>query len=76
MKLLVTGASGQIGSYVLEKLIDKYEAIGVDLKSCQIKDLKDLVIQDDLRDYKFVQKIVKDEDVVIHLAAQVSVENS
>ena len=76
MKILVTGASGQIGSYVLERFMDKYDAVGVDLKPCPIKDLKDLVIQGDLRNYEFVRKVVKSVDVVIHLAAQVSVENS
>jgi len=37
--------------------------------------LKDLV-QGDLRNYEFVREIVRDIDAVIHLAAQVSVENS
>ena len=76
MKILITGASGQIGSYVLEKFVDEYDVIGIDLKPCSIKDLKDLVVQGDLRNYKFVREIVKDVDTVIHLAAQVSVENS
>jgi len=77
MKILVTGASGQIGSYVLEKFSNKYETIGVDLKKYPFKDdLEDVVIQRDLRDYKFVRGVVKDVDAVIHLAAQVSVENS
>ena len=56
--------------------MDKYEAVGVDLKPCPIKDLRDLIVRGDLRDYKFVRKIVGDIDAVIHLAAQVSVENS
>ena len=76
MKVLVTGASGQIGSYVLERFADKHDAAGVDLKPCPIKDLKDLVVQGDLRSYEFVEKVVKDVDVVVHLAAQVSIENS
>lgn len=75
MKILVTGSSGQIGSYVLERFVNK-EVIGVDLKPCPIKDMKDLVVQGDLRNYEFVRENVKDVDVVIHLAAQVSVENS
>jgi UDP-glucose 4-epimerase len=54
--------------------VDKYDAVGVDLKPCPIKDLS--VIQGDLRDYEFVKEIVRDVDAVIHLAAQVSVENS
>ena len=76
MRILITGASGQIGSYVLERFADKHDTAGVDLKPCLIKDLKDLVVRGDLRDYEFVREIVKDVDSVIHLAAQVSVENS
>ena len=76
MKILITGASGQIGSYVLERFADKHNAAGVDLKPCPIEDLKDLVVQGDLRNYEFVRNAVKDVDAVIHLAAQVSVENS
>jgi len=60
MKILVTGASGQIGSYVLEGFADKHDTAGVDLKPCSIKDLKDLVVQGDLRNYEFVRKIAKD----------------
>ncbi|AGK60094.1 Nucleoside-diphosphate-sugar epimerase [Archaeoglobus sulfaticallidus PM70-1] len=76
MKILVTGASGQIGSYVLERFVDNCDAIGVDLRRCPIKDLRDLVLQGDLRNCEFVRKVVRDMDAVVHLAAQVSVENS
>lgn len=76
MKILITGASGQIGSYVLERFVDRYDVIGIDLKPYPIKDLKDLVVQGDLRNYEFVRGIVKDVDAVIHLAAQISVKNS
>ncbi len=76
MNILVTGASGRIGSYVLGRFADECNAVGVDLKPCPIKDLKDLVVQGDLRNYEFVREIVRGVDVVIHLAAQVSVENS
>ena len=76
MKVLVTGASGQIGSYVLENFADKFETLGVDVNPCPVRELRDLVIQGDLRDYGFVQRIAKDVDAVVHLAAQVSVENS
>ncbi len=75
--VLVTGASGQIGSYVLELLSRKYEVIGVDLKPYPFnEEFKDLVKIGDLRSYEFVKNIVKDVDAIIHLAAQVSVEKS
>ncbi|MEM4615942.1 MAG: NAD-dependent epimerase/dehydratase family protein [Archaeoglobaceae archaeon] len=67
--ILVTGSAGQIGSYVLESFENAY---GVDLKP--FNDLPILI--GDLRDYEFVKRVVKDADIVIHLAAQVSVEKS
>jgi len=77
MKVLITGASGQIGSYVLEMLDKKYEVIGVDLKPYSFnEEFRELVITGDLRSSKFVRNLVKDVDAVIHLAAQVSVERS
>jgi len=76
MKILITGASGQIGSYVLECFAGKYEVIGVDLKPSSIRELNDLIVIGDLKDFKFVRNIVRDIDAVIHLAAQVSVERS
>lgn len=76
MRILVTGASGQIGSYVLERLADEYDAVGVDLRTPAVRAIKDIVITGDLRDFNFVREIAGNVDVVIHLAAQVSVENS
>ncbi|MEM1672058.1 MAG: NAD-dependent epimerase/dehydratase family protein [Archaeoglobaceae archaeon] len=67
--ILVTGSAGQIGSYVLESFENAY---GVDLKP--FKDLPILI--GDLRDYEFVKRVVKGADILIHLAAQVSVEKS
>lgn len=76
MKILVTGTSGQIGSYVLERFAERHDAIGVDIRPCQIENLKDSVVQGDLRNYGFVERVVRDVDAIVHLAAQVSVENS
>lgn len=77
MKILITGVSGQIGSYVLELLAKKYEVIGVDLKQYPFNEKYcELVITGDLRSRKFVQRVVENVDAVIHLAAQVSVEKS
>ncbi len=76
MNILITRASGQIGLHVLERFVNKHDVIGVDLKPCPIKDLKDFVVKCDLRNYELVREIASDVDVVIHLAAQVSVEKS
>jgi len=76
MKVLVTGASGQIGSYVLEKFVDKYEAVGIDIKPPSVEELREFVLLGDLKSFEICENVVKDVDVVIHLAAQVSVERS
>lgn len=75
MKIVVTGALGQIGSYVFENLKDKHKTVGIDLKKSKNVDS---FIQGDLRDYDFVENVIRKckPDAVIHLAAQVSVENS
>jgi UDP-glucose 4-epimerase len=74
--ILITGASGQIGSYIFESLADREEVIGVDLRECTAKDLRDFFVLGDLRDEKLAERLVRDADVIIHLAAQVSVEKS
>jgi len=75
--ILVTGASGQIGSYVLEEFSRRYDVVGLDLKKYPFnKEFEDLIIKGDVRDCDLVNKILKDCDTVIHLAAQVSVEKS
>ncbi|MDK2877242.1 MAG: UDP-glucose 4-epimerase [Archaeoglobaceae archaeon] len=76
MKIFVSGASGQIGSYVLESFAKKHDVVGFDLRPYPFKDLDHLVIKGDLRDYRLVRDALKDVDAVIHLAAQVSVERS
>ena len=71
MRILVTGSSGLIGSYVFEKLRDKHEVFGLDLKPS----LHTTIIGD-IRDYDLVEKIVGSIDIVIHCAAQTSVAKS
>lgn len=44
--ILVTGASGQIGSYVLEEFLRRHDVVGLDLKRYPFdKEFEDLVIQ-------------------------------
>ncbi|WP_202320739.1 NAD-dependent epimerase/dehydratase family protein [Archaeoglobus neptunius] len=77
MNVLVTGASGQIGSYVLELLSEEHNVVGVDLKHYPFgEEFVDMVVTGDLRSYFTVREMVEKVDAVIHLAAQVSVERS
>ena len=62
-RVLVTGAAGFLGSFVLDQL----EKSGVDRSKIRAWDLKDA----DLRKWDGCVKAVKDIDVVIHLAARV-----
>jgi len=71
MKALVTGSSGLIGSCIIEKLGKRYEVLGLDLKPSPYT-----TIAGDIRDYGFVEKIMSSVDVVIHCAAQTSVDKS
>ena len=62
-RVLVTGAAGFLGSFVLDQL----EKSGADRSKIRAWDLKDA----DLRKWEGCVKAVKDIDVVIHLAARV-----
>lgn len=79
MKILVSGGAGYIGSCLVPKLLEKkYEVTVLDNfyynqnslnSSCIYKNLK--LINGDVRDLKLLKKIVKDQDLIIPLAALV-----
>jgi UDP-glucose 4-epimerase len=73
-KVLVTGAAGFMGSWLADILHGQnHEVVGVDsfLGGYERNVNKDWAAfhKGDLRDYKLCQKLVKDVDVVYHLAA-------
>lgn len=76
LRIVVTGTSGQVGSYLMEHFMRKHEVLGLDNRPCPYPELKentrlvDIALERDLGSY------LKDADWVIHCAAQVSVERS
>ena len=74
MKILVTGAAGQLGSYLVEHLSKEHEVTGLDIQESKFE-TKDF-IKGDIKDYRLAMDTCKGKDVIIHAAAQVSVDRS
>jgi len=71
MKIIVTGGSGFIGSYVVKNLSKNHEVKNFDFK--KPVNLDNEFIQGDIKDTKNVIDSIKDCDIVIHLAATLGV---
>jgi UDP-glucose 4-epimerase len=74
MKVLVTGSSGQLGSYVCEHMYDRHDVLGMDLLLARVEGMESVI--GDIRRRDDVKEAVTGVDVVVHCAAQVSVERS
>lgn len=75
MKILVTGSSGTIGTRLTETLLDLgHTVVGADWEPCKWqKRVEDIRIDIDLRDKSQYEKLPKDVDMIIHLAANARV---
>lgn len=65
-KVVVTGGSGRVGSYVVEQLMKSMQVVVADLKPSQHQ-LE--FVATDVMDLEAVRAATKDADAVIHLAA-------
>lgn len=70
-RVLVTGGSGFIGSNVIDELMKSFKVVNLDLKPSKNSEIEQMI--GDIRDKELVEKAVENCDIVIHLAAQVSV---
>jgi len=82
VNVLITGGLGQVGSYLTEELVkEKSNNITIlDNFSSNIMDFKVpegvVIVKGDIRDKEVVNKLVSENEIIIHTAAQVSVVNS
>lgn len=77
MKILVTGASGFIGTNMLEDLIKKgYEVLNIDYNKPKIKERNNLWKDIDIRDYEPFEKAVLkfNPDYILHFAARTDID--
>ncbi|MBX7021079.1 NAD(P)-dependent oxidoreductase, partial [Providencia rettgeri] len=65
-KVVVTGGSGRVGSYVVQQLMQTMDVVVADLKPSQHQVS---FVQTDVMDLDAVRAATKDADAVIHLAA-------
>jgi UDP-glucose 4-epimerase len=76
MKILVTGSSGQLGSYVCESMTATHDIVGFDIRSQFHDSIGGISILGDITSREDVRKQLPGVDAVVHCAAQVSVERS
>lgn len=76
MKILVTGSSGQLGSYVCERLMRDHEVVGLDIRPQPHEALRKISLVGDITKGSDVANAIKGVRKVVHCAAQVSVEKS
>jgi nucleoside-diphosphate-sugar epimerase len=69
LKILITGASGYIGSKLVNQLISDYDVVGLDLE--RNVESPCTFVQGDVRNKELMKKVVIGKDCVIHLAAVV-----
>lgn len=76
MKVAVTGANGFLAGYIVKSLVDNgFEVIGIVRKSADLSGLKQIPLTiryGNITDYDDVLKLLKEIDIVVHVAAETS----
>jgi len=73
MQVLITGAAGKIGSFLIEELKGSYEITAYDQKPVREKDIR--FVRGDVRDSKTLADATKGMDAIIHLAGILLLED-
>ncbi len=85
MKILITGGAGFLGSHLSDKYVNEgNKVICLDnFSSSDLFNIRSLLekrnfklINGDVRNFELVDKLMRDVDVVVHLAAQIHVDKS
>jgi len=76
VKVLVTGSSGQLGSYLCELLMKEHDVRGLDIAPQPLAPLRKASTRGDICDVGDARKALRGVDAVVHCAAQVSVVKS
>jgi len=85
MKILITGGAGFIGSHLCDKYTkERHTVFCLDnFMSGNLMNIRHLLdyrnfklVKGDIRDFDLLEKIMRDVDVVFHLAAQIHVDRS
>lgn len=85
MKILITGGAGFIGSHLSEKYVAQNNTVICldNFMNGNLGNIRSLLslrnfklVNGDVRDHDLLEKIIRDVDVVIHLAAQIHVDRS
>ncbi len=76
MKILITGAAGQLGSYLAEHLSKRHEVTALDIVRAEHDLGRSEFVLGDVKDYRLAMDLCKGVDAIVHAAAQVSVDRS
>ena len=82
MRVLITGGAGFIGSHLCDALVNTGDEVSIldNLSTGSKKNIVHLegkirIFQGDIRDQKLVESLVEENDLVLHMAAALGVDN-